>query len=355
MEKMSVLNQISGINIGIVGKAKVPAEKKVEFANQMIKLFQTAGICELQWIGVGTGFYLMIPPNPKRPHGFTVNGSFLDERMYEPIRFNTEECYLESGNLGNGVYSSVAAAAYMLWEQYADNALVVADETRIYLESVLGWLNFSLGTQFTLEKRTDAGRIYEILEQYSQGRLPELPKFLACVAPGINPMEPATKVSTDKYLCVNPDDLLYVWNLRKDTPLSECMWEIIYQWEEEYHKILKEASYPSESPEVLRKRMLNDMCMAEAVYTRVWIWSDVFREWLIHTGSPEHLAAWELFHRILKRHENDWKVRELAKAVEAHGWELTPVDLKYNEGRNEVKQFLSLLHNRELRKLVLGF
>ena len=101
--------------------------------------------------------------------------------------------------------------------------------------------------------------------------------------------------------------------------------------------------------------MLNDMCMAEAIYTRVWIWSDVFREWLIHTGSPEHLAAWELFHRILQKHEDDWKVRELTKEIKTHGWELTTVDLKYNEGRNEVKQFLSLLHNRALRRLIFDF
>lgn len=354
MERISVLNEISGIHVGIVGNAKVPAEKKVEFANQMEKLFQTAGICELQWIGVGTGFYLMTPPNPKRPH-FTVNGSFLDEKMYEPIRFNAEECCLESGDTGKGVYANTAIAAYILWEQYAEGALTVADGTRIYPESVLGWLNFVLETAFTLEKRTDTGRIYEILEQYSQNRLPELPKFLACVTPGINPMEPVTKVSTDKYLCVNPDDLLYTWSPRKDASLSECMWEMIFHWEEEYRKILKDASYPSESSEMLRKRMLNDMCMAEVTYIRIWIWSDVFREWLIHTDSPEHLDAWELFHRILKRHENDWKVRELAKEIKIHGWELTTVDLKYNEGRNEVKQFLSLLHNRESRKLVLGF
>ena len=355
MEKMSVLNEISGIHVGIVGNAKVSVEKKTEFANQMVKLFQTAGICELQWIGVGTGFYLMTSPNLKRPHGFTVNGSFLDERMYEPIRFNTEECCLESGDTGKGVYANTAIVAYMLWEQYAEGALTVADGTGIYSERVLGWLNFVLETAFTLEKRTDAGRIYEILEQYSQSRLPDLRKFLACITPGINPMEPVRNVRTDEYLCVEPDDLLYVWSPRKDTPLSERMWETIYQWEEEYRKIRKDASYPSDEAEALRKWMLNDMCMAEAVYTRVWIWSDVFREWLIHTDSPEHLATWEVFHRILKKYENDWKVRELAKEIKTHGWELTPVELKYNEGRNEVKQFLSLLHNRELRKLVFGF
>lgn len=354
MERLAVLNEINGICMGIVGNAKVSVEKKTEFANQMVKLFQTAGICELHWLAIGTRFYIMSPPNPKRPY-FTVNGSFLDEKMYEPIQFNTEECWLKSGDTGKGVYSSAAIAAYMLWEQYADNALTVADEARIYPESVLGWQNFVLETAFTLEKRTDAGCIHETLEQYSQSRLPDLPKFLACVTPGINPMEPVTKVSTDKYLCVNPDDILYTWSPRKDTPLSERMWETIFQWEEEYRGILKDASYPFEDPETLRKRMLNDMCMVEAVYTRVWIWSDVFREWLIHTDSPEHLAAWEVFHQILKKHENDWKVRELAKSVEDHGWELTPVDLKYNEGRNEVKQFLSLLHNRTLRRLIFGF
>lgn len=354
MERLAVLNEINGICMGIVGNAKVSVEKKTEFANQMVKLFQTAGICELHWLAIGTGFYIMSPPNPKRPY-FTVNGSFLDEKMYEPIRFNTEECWLESGNTGKGVYSSAATAAYMLWEQYADNALTVADETQIYLESVWGWLNFVLKTAFTLEKRTDAGRIYEILEQYSQSRLSNLSKFLACVTPGINPMEPVTKVSTDKYLCVNPDDLLYTWSPRKDASLSERMWEMIFRWEEEYHKILKDASYPSESSEMLRKRMLNDMCMAEVTYTRIWIWADVFREWLIHTNSPEHLATWELFHRILQKHKNDWKVMELAKAVEAHGWELTTTELKYNEGRNEVKQFLSLLHNRALRRLIFDF
>ena len=355
MERLAVLNEINGICMGIVGNAKIETGRKDEFCRSLVTIFQTAGICELHWLGIGTGFYIMSPPNLKRPHGFTVNGSFLDERMYEPIRFNTEECCLESEDTGKGVYANTAIAAYMLWEQYAEGALTVADGTGIYPESVLGWLNFCLGTDFTLEKRTDAGRIYEILEQYSQSRLPDLRKFLACITPGINPMEPVRNVRTDEYLCVEPDDLLYVWNPRKDTPLSERMWEMLFRWEEEYRRILKDASYPTDEAEKLRKLMLNDMCMAEVTYTRIWIWADVFREWLIHTDSPEHLAAWEVFHQILKKHENDWKVRELAKEIKTHGWELTPVGFKYNEGRNEVKQFLSLLHNRELRKLVLGF
>ena len=107
MERLAVLNEINGICMGIVGNAKVSVEKKTEFANQMVKLFQTAGICELHWLAIGTGFYIMSPPNPKRPY-FTVNGSFLDEKMYEPIQFNTEECWLKSGDTGKGVYSSAA-------------------------------------------------------------------------------------------------------------------------------------------------------------------------------------------------------------------------------------------------------
>lgn len=344
---------------GLVGNGTVPEEKRRETARFLAEVFRAGGMARLDRIecGDGRGFCVLVPPDAGSTNGFSVSCSVLDETEEDPITFDADRfCLSGRGSLGreDSAYARAHAAALMLMELQAEQALVVSDGISLRPEETVGWLNFCLGTKFTLEKRADVARVHDILERFSPGRTGDVGSFLARVPSGASPEDPAPAVSSSEFLEVPPDRLLFDWHPCRRADLSEGLREQLRTWSEEHREILKSGSFSSLSDKEHRRQVTEDLCRADETFTRIWTWKDVLTEQTKCARSPEYRAAWEIFRRIVKESETE-KTRKLAERSKRLSWTLVPKELREEEGRTAVRNFLSLLHNKALRAEVFSF
>jgi len=349
-----------GAYAGLIGDTKIDKEKKKEFSERVRRIFRVGGMAKCESISIEAGnreIYVLVSPD-QADGNFGVNYNYLEDDWWESISFNEENTYFSSGKIGGRQYAWTYIAALMLTEQYTKGSCITrTDGVYVPIKESLGWLNGLFHETYTLESRRDAGRILQILKDYSRWMgdteeigWDEVQEYLPTDSSDL--VEPIT---TSDYLEVDDDDLIYCWEPNDLDSFSNELKAIFEKWKEQYETILHSEDFAVITGEEFAHQLMEDLYLADQTYCRIMVWRDMFFDYMIHAEHKAYQVSWVLFQELTNELSNDKEMIELRKLAKIKKWEFIQDDLKENSARIQIKRYLSLLYNRALRKRILGF
>lgn len=177
--------------------------------------------------------------------------------------------------------------------------------------------------------------------------------------------EEALKVSTEDFLSVSPDDLILYWSTDKPLAFSEEMKAWLLDLKREYDSIL----YRDIDTKNSLKNIKAILDYAEENYTHIYLFSDFIDETMGNLDKPEFMALWLLFERVLhdeynlKANQVIWEPAEGYEndkdyIVNRHracdDWRNLSSEYKFNSGRKNIRRYIALMANKNLRSNILG-
>lgn len=145
------------------------------------------------------------------------------------------------------------------------------------------------------------------------------------------------------------DDLSYFWTKDSDINFSDefNVWcqELKKEFDKinnEYYELLETFDYT--------KKILDTLNYANEYYKRIFAYKEMFYDFLGNSQTKEYQSALKLFEKILEDNKEDGKIIE-----ECNSWDIEDKNITFNKGRLNVKRFLSIMANKELRKKIFNF
>lgn len=90
---------------------------------------------------------------------------------------------------------------------------------------------------------------------------------------------------------------------------------------------------------------------ANKKYMRIYAFKDMFYEFLSNSNNVDYISSVLLLKKVIEDNYEEGKVIE--KVVSS--WDMADRNITFNPGRINIKRFLALLYNKELRMEVFGF
>lgn len=150
---------------------------------------------------------------------------------------------------------------------------------------------------------------------------------------------------------ISDDDLMYWWDGSDKYELSDKMLEKIEKWKQIYQEILVGITKENANEFEMLKQLMSDLHEANGFYKRIYAFNSMFYEFLEHAKNPNYIAAVKLFEKVIEDNKTAGKIIEKVGV----NWDTSSKNIKCNEGRINIKRFLSLMANQELRKIYFGF
>lgn len=149
---------------------------------------------------------------------------------------------------------------------------------------------------------------------------------------------------TAEFLHCSDDDRAFFWTADGDVEFSDEMQEWMAGLKEELEEILAAEGNIIEPADFFMV-FLRTLEKVNETYRRVYAFSSMFQEFIGKAGQREYQAAVILLQRLLKRYEGE------AETLKNAHWSYE-LDLP---GRQNMKRYLAILANVELRQHVFGF
>ena len=178
--------------------------------------------------------------------------------------------------------------------------------------------------------------------------------------------EKILKISTEDFVDVSTDDLVLYWTEDKPLNFSAEMEAWLAELKENYDAILKEG-VELDKPLRYIKEILD---YAEEKYSHIYLFNDFIDETMDKINKAEFMALWILFGRVLHDEKNLEASKELIEAAEGYeddenyaanrhrvcdvSWWCVRREYKFNSGRSNIRRFVALVANKELRHKVFG-
>jgi hypothetical protein len=86
-------------------------------------------------------------------------------------------------------------------------------------------------------------------------------------------------------------------------------------------------------------------------YRRIYAFQSMFYEFINCSGEKEYRAAIALLKELYEENKEDGKIIETIRG----SWDLASRNVTHNIARIRLKRYLSVMANKELRKLYFGF
>ena len=150
---------------------------------------------------------------------------------------------------------------------------------------------------------------------------------------------------------ISDDDRAYWWDGSDEVVLSESMTKWLEGLAKRHKALQKDREDGRQDPTHMLRRFICLLADIEQYYKRVYCFQSMFYEFLQSGWTKPYLAAIDLLEQLYEENKEAGKVIELARS----GWELTHVNITFNEGRLNLKRYLSVLANVALRKQYFGF
>lgn len=469
-----------GTFAGYYGKMNIPAEKRPELAERMLKLFFQGGMMNLESVKVmDTEIELLCLPETNDQNCVVATYNYFEDDWWEGVGYNVETGRIWSNKIGWRHFSRVTQAAYVLAEFYSDTFMITeVDGKVVYAGEIIAWLNHLFDEAYTNVRSKNLWEIYNkllpdhvrhqdllditrpddvacyplfeflnylcvsnfdhflkvisenstpakdeeksigiidgvlvlrtalkrIIEQSEEQevKLARLKRILTLKAIKdadetaeesyfafafaskllskeivlyfiaemfeldfwklLEEMEPlvADKKSpfeqeresflvippenTAEFLCRTDDDRAFFWTTDGDVKFSDEMEAWMADLKGELEDILAVEGNLID-PANFFMTFLKTLEQANKTYRRVYAFSSMFQEFIGKAGQREYQAAVILLQRLLKRHEDE--AEALGKAYWSHELDLP--------GRQNIKRYLAVLANIELRQRVFGF
>lgn len=176
----------------------------------------------------------------------------------------------------------------------------------------------------------------------------------------------AEVLSTEDFLNVTADDLVLYWTVEKPIEFSSEMKVWLNSLKNKYDSILL-SGVDLKRP---MRRVKDVLDFAEQNYSHVYIFNDIIDETMDRFSEAEFMALWTLFDFVLHDVENLEANKALIEPAEGYkdevgyvgkyhricdfSWRNLTRKYKFNSGRKNIRRFIALLANKELRMKVLG-
>lgn len=172
-------------------------------------------------------------------------------------------------------------------------------------------------------------------------------------------------VTTEEYFNIPSDDLVLYWTKENPIRFSQSMESWFAGLKMDYDKII------SKGVDMTRpiRRIQEILVFGEEHYANIYLFDTLLNEILDNITNPEFFALWLVYERVLHDEENlsaskvlfepSIRYQDEEDYVEKRHrrcdlWWSLGRSMKFNHGRQNVRRFIALLTNKELRKEVFG-
>lgn len=173
-------------------------------------------------------------------------------------------------------------------------------------------------------------------------------------------------ISTEDFVDLSTDDLVLYWTEDKPLNFSAEMEAWLAELKGSYDAILKEG-VKLDKPFRYIQEVLD---YAEEYYSHIYLFNDFVDETMDKINKAEFMALWILFERVLHDEKNLEASKDLIEAAEGYeddenyaanrnrvcdvSWRFVRREYKFNSGRSNIRRFVALVANKELRHKVFG-
>ena len=114
-----------------------------------------------------------------------------------------------------------------------------------------------------------------------------------------------------------------------------------------------QTRYQEIEPKMIGIEKYIDLFMkANSIYKKIYPFADMFYEFLLNLNDKRYQKALLLFDEVL---EENREKGEVINNRTFSSWDLEDTSITFNEGRMNIKRFLALMANKEMRKKIFGF
>lgn len=156
---------------------------------------------------------------------------------------------------------------------------------------------------------------------------------------------------------ISDDDRLLFWcedKVQNDVHISDytTKWLLYLRWE---YKKLIDSDFASVPHKDFLDYFVNVLDKANQMYWRIYLQQDTYYEILMHASDRRYQA---LIHILAKLTEECRKLSWVSLDGDKHfqsSWHLLPRTITQNPARKEIKRYLALISNPELRLKIFDF
>lgn len=152
------------------GSMDILEGKREEFARQVAKVLNYGGMMQFERISMYGHDMGLLKPIELYPGGkIYFHFNYFEDEGWETAGFDANEGYFYSEKIGGREFCDVVTAVYFLYEAWDEKPGFAEVNGEIVNDChYIGWLNYLLGTQFSLKKRF---RIWDNMEMYALERV----------------------------------------------------------------------------------------------------------------------------------------------------------------------------------------
>ena len=151
-----------GIYGEYTGAGKIPESKKQEFNENIQKLLQHGGMMQFEPVRMFGKQIALIKPVEFSDAENEFHYNYFEDDSWESAYYFPSTQHLATQKIGSAEFNEVIAACYFLYELYCDDhGYVEINGKTLNSTGYIGWINFVLGTKFSMEKRFDLWEYYE--------------------------------------------------------------------------------------------------------------------------------------------------------------------------------------------------
>lgn len=151
-----------GIYGEYTGAGKIPEDKKQEFNENIQKLLQHGGMMQFEPVRMFGKQIALIKPVEFSDAENEFHYNYFEDDSWESAYYFPSTQHLATQKIGSAEFNEVIAACYFLYELYCDDhGHVEINGKTLNSTGYIGWINFVLGTNFSMKKRFDLWEYYE--------------------------------------------------------------------------------------------------------------------------------------------------------------------------------------------------
>ena len=393
-----------GSFISIVGHSNIPKEKLHDFKNSVLHMMDIGGMMRLEDVTMFNKKINLLKKASifdEERECYWACFNYFEDNFWERMGYNPQRNSVFSGKVGWSVYNRITGLCHMIEELYSDGRCVVGGDLHISPLSMLLWINKEFGTSFNIFHRFDIRKIYhaikenqfyknrkidiEDIENYStlygslhaystnsvkgltdelkiestkenvedffknrQGESEDILVLNESQLQSLISLESSRRhlFSINELLgCDSSDERLY-WYSNGVFDLSSKCKSWLSDIKRQHRQILENIGKPKNINANIIDEFITLLDQINNRYGQMFMFSDTFYDIIYNINSPDVVAAVELLDRLFLQ-----GIPELDRLEADLGW----YGVKKSRPRQELKRYLALLGNRELRKEILSF
>jgi hypothetical protein len=328
------------------GNMNIPEEKREEFSERVQKILHYGGMMQFETVSMyGYNINLLVPIEIYPGEILRFHFNYFEDEAWEPARYDADKALFYSNKIGCAEFYDVVVAVYTLYEVYDnERGFVSVDGEIVNTKAYVAWINHLFGTDFSVEERKS-----EVINQPIESLITSFfllqssSTFLFCDTPDEARGKP--------YYYISDDDRLYWWDGTDEVVISNNMDKWLKELAVQHKKFMEMVSDEVSNQTDFLKDFMKLLAETEKRYCRIFPFKSMYYEFVQNSCKKEYIAAVRLFEKIANDSWDEGKIIEKMRWA----WDMTSRKVTHNMGRLKLKRYLSVMANKELRRIYFDF